>query len=44
MLTYQLGLLGVDRVAELQQSLELVVLGEGDDLHHCPELAEDLKR
>lgn len=41
---HQLGLLGVDGVTELQKSLELIVLGEGDDLHDCSELGENLKR
>lgn len=41
---HQLGLLGIDRVTELQESLELIVLGEGDDLHDCSELGENLKR
>lgn len=40
---YQFSLLCVDRVAELQQSLKLVVLGEGDYLHHCPKFTEDLQ-
>lgn len=41
-ISYQLGLLGIDRITELQKSLELVVLGEGDYLHDCAKLGEDL--
>lgn len=40
---YQLSLLCIDGVTELQQSLELVVLGEGYDLHHGPKFTEDLE-
>lgn len=40
--THRLGVLSVDGVAELQQSLELVVPGEGDDLQDGAELTEDL--
>lgn len=40
--THSLGVLGVDGVAELDQSLELVVPGEGDDLEDGAELTEDL--
>lgn len=35
-------MLCVDGVAELEQRLELVVLGEGDNFHDCPKLTEDL--
>lgn len=41
--THSLGVMGVHGVAELQQSLELIVSGEGDDLQHGAELTEDLK-
>lgn len=41
-ISYQLGLLRIDRVTELQQSLELVVLGESDYLHDGAKLGEDL--
>lgn len=41
-ISYQLGLLCIDRITELQKSLELVVLGEGDYLHDCAKLGEDL--
>lgn len=44
MACYQFGLLRVDRVTELQKSLELVVLGERDYLHDCAELGENLDR
>lgn len=40
--THRLGVLSVDGVAELQQSLELVVPGEGDDLQDGAKLTEDL--
>ena len=36
-------LLGRHAVGVLQQSLELVVLGEGDDPEQSPELTEDLE-
>lgn len=39
---YQFSLLCVDGVAELQQRLELVVLGEGDNFHDRAKLTEDL--
>lgn len=42
--THRLGVLSVHGVAELQQSLELIVPGEGDDLQHGAELTEDLKQ
>lgn len=41
-MTHGLGVLGVRGVAELQQSLKLIVSGEGDDLQHRAELTEDL--
>lgn len=41
--THQLGVLGAHRVGVLQQGLELVVLGECDDLQDRAELGEDLK-
>lgn len=44
MACYQFGLLRVDRVTELQKSLELIVLGERDYLHDCAELGENLDR
>lgn len=31
--SYQFGLLCIDRIAELQKGLELIVLGECDYLH-----------
>lgn len=40
--SYQFSLLCIDGVTELQQSLKLVVLGEGYNLHHRPEFTEDL--
>ena len=40
--THQFGLLGIDGVAELEQGLELVVLGERNDLHDGAKLREDL--
>lgn len=42
-MTHSLGVMGVHGVAELQQSLKLIVSGERDDLQHGAELAEDLK-
>lgn len=39
---HQFSLLCVDGVTELEQRLELVVLGEGDNFHDCPKLTEDL--
>lgn len=39
---HQFSLLRVDGVTELEQRLELVVLGEGDNFHDCPKLTEDL--
>ena len=39
---HQSGLLGVDWFAELKQGLELIVLGERDDLHDCSKLGKDL--
>lgn len=41
-MTHGLGVLSVHGVAELQQSLELIVSGERDDLQHRAELTEDL--
>lgn len=40
---HQFSLLCINGVAELQQSLKLVVLGERYDLHHGPKLTEDLE-
>lgn len=42
--SYQFGMLCVARVAELQQSLELIVLRECDYLHHCTKLGENLSK
>lgn len=42
MISYQFGLLCVDRITELQQSLELIVLCECDYLHDCTKLGENL--
>lgn len=39
---HQFSLLCVDGVAELEQRLELVVLGESDNFHDRPKLTEDL--
>lgn len=41
--SYQFGVLGRHAVGILNESLELVVLCEGDDLQHSPELGENLK-
>lgn len=41
--THQLGVLGAHRVSILQQGLELVILGERDDLQDCAKLREDLQ-
>lgn len=41
--THQLGMLGAHRVSILQQRLELVVLGERDDLQDGAKLREDLQ-
>lgn len=41
--THGLGVLSVYGVAELQQSLKLIVPGERDDLQHGAKLTEDLK-
>ena len=40
--THQLGVLGAHGVSVLQQCLELVVLGESNDLKNGAELGEDL--
>lgn len=42
--SHQFSLLCIDGVTELQKSLELVVLGEGYNLHYGPKLTEDLRR
>lgn len=42
--TYRLGMLSMHGVAELQQSLKLVVSGKCDDLQHRPELTENLQQ
>lgn len=42
--SYQLGMLCVAGITELQQSLELIVLCECDYLHHCTKLGENLSR
>lgn len=41
--SYQFGVLGCHAVHMLNESLELVVLCEGDDLQHSPELGENLE-
>lgn len=41
--THGLGVLSMHGIAELQQSLKLIVPGESDDLQHRAELAEDLQ-
>lgn len=41
--THSLGVLSMHGVAELQQSLKLIVPGERDDLQHGAKLTEDLK-
>lgn len=40
--THQLGVLGAHRVGVLQQCLELVILGESDDLQDRTKLGKDL--
>lgn len=42
--SYQFGVLRCHAVGVLDQSLKLVVLGEGDDLQHGAELRENLQR
>lgn len=42
-LTHQLSMLGAHRVSILQQRLELVILGECDNLQDCTKLREDLQ-
>lgn len=41
--SYQLGLLCINRIAELQKGLKLIVLGECDYLHDCAKLGENLQ-
>lgn len=41
--SYQFGVLGCHAVHMLNESLELVVLCEGDDLQYSPELGENLE-
>lgn len=41
--THGLGVLSMHSIAELQQSLKLIVPGESDDLQHGAELTEDLQ-
>ena len=41
--THQLGVLGAHGVGILQQRLELIVLGESDDLQDGAELGKDLQ-
>lgn len=43
MISYQFGLLCIDRIAELQKGLELIVLGKCDYLHDCAKLGENLE-
>lgn len=40
---YQFGLLSIDRITKLEKGLELIVLGECDDLHYCAKLGENLE-
>lgn len=40
--THQLSMLGAHGFSILQQCLELVVLGESDNLQNCAKLGEDL--
>lgn len=42
--SYQFSLLSIDGVTELQESLKLVVLSEGYNLHHGPKLTKNLKK
>lgn len=42
--SYQFGVLSCHAIGVLDQSLKLVVLGESDDLQHCAELGENLRR
>lgn len=41
--SYQFGVLGCHAVSILNESLELVVLCEGNDLQHSPKLGENLE-
>lgn len=41
-MTHSLGVLSMHGVAELQESLKLVVSGERDDLQHGAKLTKDL--
>lgn len=41
--THSLGMLSVQGITELQQSLKLIVSGERDDLQHGAKFTEDLK-
>ena len=43
MISYQFGLLCIDRIAELQKGLKLIVLGKCDYLHDCAKLGENLE-
>lgn len=42
--SYQFGMLSCHAISILDQSLELVVLCESDDLQHCPKLGENLRK
>lgn len=42
--THQLSMLGAHRVSILQQRLELVILGECDNLQDCTKLREYLQK
>ena len=42
--SYQFGVLSRQAIGVLDQSLELVVLGESDDLQHSAEFRENLQR
>ena len=41
-MSYQFGLLGIDRITELQKGLELIVLSKRDYLHDCAKLGKNL--
>lgn len=42
--THHFGMVCIQWVCILEQGLELVILGEGDDLQDCAKLGEDLWR
>lgn len=41
--SYHLGMLRCHGISILDESLELVVLGKGDDLQHCTKFRENLQ-